>query len=52
MDVGMTMVFAAYGCENIGDNQVWDEELRLFAKEVLPVLQRWKSDAIASAAAE
>ena len=29
MDVGMMMVFAAYGWENIGDDQVWDEELRL-----------------------
>ena len=29
MDVGMMMIFAAYGWENIGDDQVWDEELRL-----------------------
>jgi hypothetical protein len=29
-----------------------ETSLRLFAKEVLPVLQSWKSDAIASAAAE
>ncbi len=29
MDVGMMMVFAAYGWQNIGDDQVWDEELRL-----------------------
>jgi alkanesulfonate monooxygenase SsuD/methylene tetrahydromethanopterin reductase-like flavin-dependent oxidoreductase (luciferase family) len=29
MDVGMMMVFASYGWENIGDDQVWDEEVRL-----------------------
>ena len=29
MDVGMIMVFAANGWENIGDDQVWNEELRL-----------------------
>jgi alkanesulfonate monooxygenase SsuD/methylene tetrahydromethanopterin reductase-like flavin-dependent oxidoreductase (luciferase family) len=29
MDVGMMMIFAAYGWENIDDGQVWDEELRL-----------------------
>ena len=29
MDVGMMMAFAAYGWENISDDQVWDEELRL-----------------------
>jgi alkanesulfonate monooxygenase SsuD/methylene tetrahydromethanopterin reductase-like flavin-dependent oxidoreductase (luciferase family) len=29
VDVGMMMIFAAYGWENIGDDQVWDEELRL-----------------------
>ena len=29
MDVGMMMVFAGYGWENIGDDQVWDEEIRL-----------------------
>jgi alkanesulfonate monooxygenase SsuD/methylene tetrahydromethanopterin reductase-like flavin-dependent oxidoreductase (luciferase family) len=29
MDVGMMMIFAAYGWENIRDDQVWDEELRL-----------------------
>ena len=29
MDVGMMMVFASYGWENIGDGQVWDEEIRL-----------------------
>ena len=29
MDVGMMMIFAAYGWENISDDQVWDEELRL-----------------------
>src|SRR6516162_7457732 len=29
MDVGMMMVFAAYGWEGIRDDQVWDEELRL-----------------------
>src|ERR1700719_3313698 len=29
MDVGMMMIFAAYGWENIGDDQVWEEELRL-----------------------
>jgi hypothetical protein len=27
MDVGMMMVSAAHGWENIGDDQVWDEEL-------------------------
>jgi alkanesulfonate monooxygenase SsuD/methylene tetrahydromethanopterin reductase-like flavin-dependent oxidoreductase (luciferase family) len=29
MDVGMMMVFASYGWENIGDDRVWDEEIRL-----------------------
>lgn len=29
MDVGMMMVFASYGWEKIGDDQVWDEEIRL-----------------------
>ena len=29
MDVGMMMVFASYGWENIGDDQVADEEIRL-----------------------
>jgi alkanesulfonate monooxygenase SsuD/methylene tetrahydromethanopterin reductase-like flavin-dependent oxidoreductase (luciferase family) len=29
MDVGMMMIFAAYGWDNIGDDTVWDEELRL-----------------------
>ncbi len=29
MDVGMMMVFASYGWDNIGDDRVWDEEIRL-----------------------
>jgi alkanesulfonate monooxygenase SsuD/methylene tetrahydromethanopterin reductase-like flavin-dependent oxidoreductase (luciferase family) len=29
MDVGMMMIFASYGWENIADDEVWDEELRL-----------------------
>ena len=29
MDVGLMMIFASYGWENIGDDQVWDEDLRL-----------------------
>ena len=29
MDVGMMMVFASYGWENIGDDQVWNEEIAL-----------------------
>ena len=29
MDVGMMMIFAAYGWRDIPDDQVWDEELRL-----------------------
>ena len=29
MDVGMMMLFASYGWENIGDDQVWEEELEL-----------------------
>jgi alkanesulfonate monooxygenase SsuD/methylene tetrahydromethanopterin reductase-like flavin-dependent oxidoreductase (luciferase family) len=29
MDVGIQMVFASYGWDNLGDPQVWDEELRL-----------------------
>ncbi len=29
MDVGLMMVFASYGWENISDRQVWDEEIRL-----------------------
>ena len=29
MEVGMMMLFASYGWENIGDDQVWDEEIQL-----------------------
>jgi alkanesulfonate monooxygenase SsuD/methylene tetrahydromethanopterin reductase-like flavin-dependent oxidoreductase (luciferase family) len=29
MDVGMMMVFASYGWQNIGDDEVWNEEIRL-----------------------
>jgi alkanesulfonate monooxygenase SsuD/methylene tetrahydromethanopterin reductase-like flavin-dependent oxidoreductase (luciferase family) len=29
MDVGLQMVFASYGWENVSDQQVWDEEIRL-----------------------
>jgi alkanesulfonate monooxygenase SsuD/methylene tetrahydromethanopterin reductase-like flavin-dependent oxidoreductase (luciferase family) len=29
MDVGLQMVFASYGWENITDGEVWDEEIRL-----------------------
>lgn len=29
MDVGLQMVFASYGWENVSDEQVWDEEIRL-----------------------
>jgi alkanesulfonate monooxygenase SsuD/methylene tetrahydromethanopterin reductase-like flavin-dependent oxidoreductase (luciferase family) len=29
MDVGLQMVFASYGWEDVSDRQVWDEELRL-----------------------
>ncbi len=29
MDVGMMMVFTGYGWQNTGDDQVWDEEIRL-----------------------
>jgi len=29
MDVGMMMIFASYGWEDVGDDQVWDEEIRL-----------------------
>jgi len=29
MDVGVQMVFASYGWDSIGDQQVWDEEIRL-----------------------
>ncbi len=29
MDVGMMMLFSSYGWENIGDDQVWDEEVQL-----------------------
>lgn len=29
MDVGLMMIFASYGWENVGDDQVWDEDLRL-----------------------
>ena len=29
MDVGMMMLFASYGWEDIGDDQVWEEELKL-----------------------
>jgi alkanesulfonate monooxygenase SsuD/methylene tetrahydromethanopterin reductase-like flavin-dependent oxidoreductase (luciferase family) len=29
MDVGMMMLFASYGWENCGDDEVWDEEIRL-----------------------
>ena len=36
MDVGMMMVFASYGWENIGDDQVWDEEIRLARSPPIP----------------
>jgi alkanesulfonate monooxygenase SsuD/methylene tetrahydromethanopterin reductase-like flavin-dependent oxidoreductase (luciferase family) len=29
MDVGLMMIFASYGWENMGDDQVWEEDLRL-----------------------
>ncbi len=29
MDVGMMMLFASYGWDNIGDDEVWGEELKL-----------------------
>ncbi len=29
MDVGMMRLFASYGWENVGDDQVWEEELKL-----------------------
>ena len=29
MDVGMMLLFASYGWEHIGDEQVWSEELQL-----------------------
>jgi alkanesulfonate monooxygenase SsuD/methylene tetrahydromethanopterin reductase-like flavin-dependent oxidoreductase (luciferase family) len=29
MDVGLMMIFASYGWQNIGDDQVWEEDLRL-----------------------
>ncbi len=29
MDVGIQMIFASYGWENMDDGQVWDEEIRL-----------------------
>jgi len=29
MDVGMMMIFASYGWDHIGDDQVWEEELKL-----------------------
>ena len=40
MDVGMMMIFAAYGWENIGDDQVWDEELRLARQAATSVSMR------------
>jgi hypothetical protein len=41
MDVGMMMLFASYGWENISDDQVWGEELtpsRLAAESGFDVL--------------
>ena len=29
MNVGLMMIFASYGWDNISDDQVWDEDLRL-----------------------
>jgi alkanesulfonate monooxygenase SsuD/methylene tetrahydromethanopterin reductase-like flavin-dependent oxidoreductase (luciferase family) len=29
MDIGLMMIFASYGWDNIADDQVWDEDLRL-----------------------
>ena len=29
MDVGLMMIFASYGWDNIADDQVWGEDLRL-----------------------
>jgi hypothetical protein len=84
MDVGLMMIFASYGWDNIGDDQVWHEDLclrelearrgeigdfelnvafrfggipydkaetslRLFAREVLPVLKSWQSPAAKAA---
>ena len=40
MDVGMMMVFASYGWENVGDDEVWDEEIRLARLAADPALTR------------
>jgi len=29
MDIGLMMIFASYGWENMSDDQVWNEDLRL-----------------------
>ena len=29
MDVGIQMIFATYGWDNMPDHQAWDEEIRL-----------------------
>ena len=29
MDVGLMIIFASYGWENMSDDQVWSEDLRL-----------------------
>jgi len=91
MGVGLMMIFASYGWDNIADDQVWDEDLRLarqapvlgfdalwsaehhffdysfsfrfggipydkaeaslrlFAREVMPVLKSWQSPAAKAA---
>jgi hypothetical protein len=42
MDVGLMMIFASYGWDNIADEKA-EASLRLFAREVLPVLKSWQS---------
>src|SRR5271154_2535914 len=36
MDVGLMMIFASYGWENMSDDQVWDEDLRLARRAPAP----------------
>ena len=67
MDVGMMMIFAAYGWKNIDDDQVWDEDVDTRALPgmtwsgrcadpgdpvISPRVQSWTSEPTASAAAE
>ena len=49
MNVGLMMIFASYGLGRVPYEEA-EASLRLFAKEVLPVLKSWQPAASAHAA--